>query len=370
MSTTRQSVIEELEEALSSRAIGYRADTLRRVTDLFLSGPADYSEGEVAVFDDVMVRLVEEMQTSVRAALAERLAAIPNAPQTLVRRLAADAAIEVAGPVLRVSKRLDDAALVENARTSSQDHLMAISQRSSISEAVTDVLIERGDRTVALSTVRNAGARFSSAGQEALVERSKEDGDLALGVWSRADVPHHRLLRLFSAASESVRKTLETADRQKVEFIRDIVADVSNEMQTRLRAQSRDYIAARQSVAELRRRGELDESVLENFALGGRFDETAVALSILCDLPIGAVERAMVNERPELVLLLARAIGLSWPTAKAILLLRAGDAGMSPPQREQSLAAFSKLRPETAAKALQFLRLRERALAARSGSDR
>ena len=93
----------------------------------------------------------------------------------------------------------------------------------------------------------------------------------------------------------------------------------------------------------------------------GKFDETTVALSILCDLPIGACERAMVQNRADLLLLLAKAIGLSWDTTKAILLLRAGRRGISPNELEQSLASFSRLRQETARKALQFHRLRERA---------
>lgn len=86
-----------------------------------------------------------------------------------------------------------------------------------------------------------------------------------------------------------------------------------------------------------------------------------MALSILCDLPIGACERAMVQNRADLLLLLAKAIGLSWDTTKAILLLRVGPAGMSTQERDQSQTSFLKLRPETARKALHFLRLRERA---------
>jgi hypothetical protein len=158
---------------------------------------------------------------------------------------------------------------------------------------------------------------------------------------------------------------LESADRQKTGFIRDIVADVSNEMQIRLRAKSRAYVTAEEAVTALHRSGELRESKLTEFARGRRFDETTIALALLCDLPIGAVERAMVNERTEPLLLLARAIGLSWPGAKAILSLRAAGAGENPQQQEESLAAFTKLKFETAVKALQFLRLRERALLAK-----
>jgi uncharacterized protein (DUF2336 family) len=355
------SIIEELDEALSGQTIASRAEKLRRVSDLFLEGPSAYSEREIALFDDVMMRLVDEMETSVRGELAERLAAVPNAPLNLMRKLAADQAIEVAGPVLANSPRLDDAALVEYARSKEQPHLLAISKRESVSEAVADILVDRGDRVVALSTVRNSGARFSEDARALLVERAKNDGDIAAGVWSRPDVPRHQLLRLFTLASENVRRALENTDRRKTAFIRDMVADVAERMQSRLRVQSRDYAAAQAAVREVFAAGRLNEAELIRFAKAGGFDETTVALSIMCDLPVGAVERAMVQDRDELVLLLARAIGLSWEATKTVLGLRSRVEGLTGFGSESALATFSRLRAETARKALHFLRLRERA---------
>lgn len=362
MTPERKTIIEELEEAISGQAIGYRAEKLRRLSDLFLAGSSRYTDDEVAVFDDVMTHLLDEMEMSVRSELASRFATLENAPVNLVRMLAADSAIEVAGPVLAGSPRLDDETLIGHARTKDQPHLLAISRRASIGEAVTDVLVERGDRAVALSAVNNGGARFSEAGRTILVERAGLDGELATGIWSRADIPRHHLLRLFTVASENVRRSLEAGDRRKTAFIRDLVADVTNSVQSRIRAQSRDYAAAQDMVRGLHEAGRLGKAQVEEFALGGRFDETTVALAILCDLPVGAIERAMVQDRADLVLLLARGIGLSWACARAILKLRKDAQGASAREIDDGLETFSKLRPETARKALQFLRLRERAM--------
>lgn len=352
-------IIEELEEALSSRAIGYRAEALRRITDLFLGSAADYGEGEVALFDDVMVRLVGEMETTVRAALAHRLAAIPNAPQNLIRKLAQDEVIDVAGPVLTSSERLAEDILVQTAATASQDHLLAISKRAIVSEAVSDVLVERGDRAVALSTVANAGVRFSERGHGMLVERSRDDDLMAVGVFARQDIPRQHLLRLFDVASENVRRTLQSVEGPSAKLLRDMLSDVSEHVQASVRRLSGDYTEARRAVEGLRRFGALDEAKVREFAATGRFDETTVALSVMADLPIEACERAMVQPRPELIMLLAKAIGLSWTTTKTILRLRAGAA--DPDDGNEQLAAFTKLRPETARKAVQFLRLRGRA---------
>ncbi|WP_170149469.1 DUF2336 domain-containing protein [Rhodoplanes roseus] len=362
--TTSRTIIEELEEALSNRAIGYRAEALRRITDLFLGSAADYGEDEISLFDDVMVRLIGEMETSVRAALARRLSEVPNAPRTLIRKLAQDDAIDVAEPVLTSSERLGEDALVETASTASQAHLLAISRRAAVSEAVSDVLVTRGDRDVALSTVANAGVRLSERGHGMLVERSKDDDALAAGVWVRRDIPRHHLLKLFTVASENVRRTLETVDGRSSKVLRELLSDVSGQVQASMRQPTGDYTEARRAVAELRRFGVLDEAKVREFAATGRFDETTVALAELLDLPIDACERAMTQPRPELVILLAKAIGLSWNTTKTILRLRGGNAALD--RSNEDLTAFTKLRPETARKAVQFLRLRGRVTQGRS----
>src|SRR5206468_4080675 len=114
-----------------------------------------------------------------------RLADMPNAPAGVVRMLAFDDDIEVARPVLSASERLAEHDLVANANSKSQLHLAAISERRSLSEAITDVLVTRGDRQVVQSVAKNTGARFSDAGFRMLVKRSSSDEALAVQVGGR-----------------------------------------------------------------------------------------------------------------------------------------------------------------------------------------
>ena len=102
---------------------------LTRITDLFVGGATRYSEDQIGVFDDVMVRLTSTIEAKARARLANRLAPIANAPASVVHMLAFDDDIDVARPILRQSERLDDSVLLANANTKSQQHLFAISQR-------------------------------------------------------------------------------------------------------------------------------------------------------------------------------------------------------------------------------------------------
>jgi uncharacterized protein (DUF2336 family) len=356
----REVLIEQLEAAFSHQTVGHRAEALRKVTDMFVAGAHAYGEKEIEVFDEVLGRLAASMETAIRASLAIKLAKIPNAPRNLVRALASDPAIEVAGPILTSSERVDEPCLVATARMGSQQHLLAIARRVVLSEIVTDVLLERGDHAVAHTTICNAGARFSDAGCRLMVERSKDDDELAAGVWSRVDIPRPHLIRLLTIASESVRRKLEAVDRTKAEYIRDMVAAAAAGIQDDIRAESREHGEAWTTVTGMQRRGELDESRLRAFAIDGRFEETTAALALLCDLPIGTCERAMTQDHDDLVLLIARAIGLSWETTKAILRTRAPN-GLSQFDSERALMSFGRLKPDTARKAVNFLRLRERA---------
>ncbi len=362
-----QSLLDELENGLANRDAAQWAEKLWGVTDLFVAGSHELSNEQIALFDDILCRLLDQIEMSARVAFGRRLATISAAPPRIVRALAFDDAIDVAGPVLSQSDRLDDTSLVENAKTKSQAHLLAISRRKTIAEAVTDVLIERGDGQVGLSVARNAGAKFSAFGHLKLVQRSRHDRNLALSVWARLDIPRQHLLQLFVDASGAVRQQFETADRRKAVFVRAVIAEASNQIQGITREKSATFEQAACHVRSLEQSGELDEAHLAAFAGAGKFDETAVALSIMCELPIEVIVRLMVQSRSEQMLVLAKAIGLSWATTKAILALEAGTRPVSTRELDQYFANFMRLRPETANQAIRFYRSRQRA-AASSGA--
>jgi uncharacterized protein (DUF2336 family) len=206
--TADVALLREVEAAATSVSGRQRSEMLRRVTDLFIVGAPQYTDDQIALFDDVFVRLALEIESSARALLAARLAPIPNAPPGTIRKLAFDSEIDVAGPILSQSERL--CALIENASEMSQEHLFAISQRRHLNAVVTDVLVERGDRVVAMSAVSNSGARFSEGGFAKLVGRSEGDDELAERVGARPEIPPLLFRRLLLAASEHVRAKLES----------------------------------------------------------------------------------------------------------------------------------------------------------------
>src|ERR1700684_3045884 len=94
-----QSLISELEDAIQSGSKDKRVDSLRRITDLFVSDANRLNDQQIEVFDDVLGHLIKRIEGKALAELSRRLSPINNAPIEIVRRLARDDDITVAEPV-------------------------------------------------------------------------------------------------------------------------------------------------------------------------------------------------------------------------------------------------------------------------------
>lgn len=95
----------------------------------------------------------------------------------------------MAGNVLATSSRLRTSDLVEIASTRGQDHLLAISGRTNLPEAVTEVIVDRGESNVIRKLANNASARFSDSGYSKIVARSEADSELIEILGLRVDLP-------------------------------------------------------------------------------------------------------------------------------------------------------------------------------------
>ncbi|HTV31400.1 MAG TPA: DUF2336 domain-containing protein [Xanthobacteraceae bacterium] len=184
-----QSLIAEVDSKLSNASTKRHSAILRRLTDLFLTGAETYSDDHVALFDDIIGHLIAKSDPAALIELSARLAPIRNAPRRLVGHLSRNDDMAISAPLLGNSSVLTDDILVEIAGTKSQRHLAAIAGRARISEAVTDILIHRGDATVARKVTDNQSARLSELGFVKLINRAKDDRGLAVAIENRTDLP-------------------------------------------------------------------------------------------------------------------------------------------------------------------------------------
>ena len=350
------SLLPELEDVVQHGSAEKRAETLRRVTTLFLDGAERFNDRHVALFDDVIGYLIDEIEAKALAELARRIAPVTNAPAGVMSQLAKSDDIEVAGPVLKQA-RLADPDLLYIAETKSQAHLLALSSRQGIGEALADVLVQRGDRDVAHSIANNRNARLSDSAFTALVKRAEQDGVLAEKVGMRTDIPPRLFRQLLVQATEVVQKRLLAQAKPETQAeIRRVLVKVSDEVAAK--AAPRNYTAAMAVVRALHKERKLTEADIVEYAKAGKYEEVIAALATICAVPVEVVDRLMSGERADPVLILARAANFGWPTARAVIAARPG----SKPTEQVIEAAhenFDRLTAATAQRVVRFWQVRQ-----------
>jgi uncharacterized protein (DUF2336 family) len=351
------SLIPELERVIQHGSRQKRVETLQRVTSLFLKGASRYKDEHVDLFDNVFGLLIAEIESKARAELSSRLAPVSNAPLNVLRTLANDDDIAVAGPVLKLAPRLAEADLIDVAKTKSQAHLQAISARRALGEAVTDVLVRRGDREVARRVADNRDARISEMGFSRLVKRAADDGILAEKVGLRPDIPAPMFGELLTRATAIVHERLIASATPELKAeIRDVLTKVAKEVGARVGP--RDYRAAQRVVLNLHRAGRMNEAALAAFCGDSKYEEAVAALAALAKVPINVVDRLMAGERPDPVLILCKAAGLGWPTVKALILAGPHGKDTSSQGLEAAFANYGRLSASTAQRVVRFWQVR------------
>lgn len=348
------SLINEIQDTTVSGLTKRQLRALTRITDLFVAGSGRYSRQQIELFDEVFKTLIAVIELKTRVKLARHLATNPDAPATLVRAFAFDDAIAVAAPVLSQSTVLSESDLVVNASTQSQGHLYAIAQRRTISEVVTEILIERGEPNVVHTVAENAGARISEGSFRELVVRAGDDAQLALHVGTRRDIPRHHFLKLLETASASVCSKIVAANPQFTGAVQGAVTEVIDDINLEVRNKSRDHAKAKRKVKRLKYWRELRETNVHAAARAQNFEQTVMALSVLAGCPIEMAERAVLNENPGVVQVVAKAAGCSWATVRALLLMTAADRRMSKMDLDRARENFERLETQTAKRVLEF----------------
>jgi len=312
---------ETLKELAREPSPAKRHELLRGIAAAFFTAP-QRSQTELSLFDEIMDKVLAEVEPLARHELAEHLADLDDAPRRTLVRLATDI-IEVAAPVLMRSPALTDDDLAPIAREHSQDHLMAIAQRTTLSERLTDILVERGNDHVATAVTANEGARFSETGFRTLAVRAEVSDGILNRLVMRGDLPEKIADSLVPILTKSIAAKIEAANAQIPDTsAHRMVNDARTVLADRLRA----------SVSRARPLAILNDQVNRgNMTLGEAVVELAdadelVALAVFLGTRIGLRSETLVRNLygagDETLMLICRAAALNVDAFSAIMRMR------------------------------------------------
>lgn len=338
------------------RSVEGRTRLATAVGDLYVEADDELTDRERALMTDILDQLIQDVEMSVRRALANRFAKLPNAPRELILKLANED-ISIAQPILIESGVLRDAELIDIIHHRTLQHQLAIAMRHGLSEIVSDALVETGSRDVIKTLLENSGARISRATMEYLVDQSRSVNEFQEPLVRRRDLPpelakkmaywvsaalrqhileHYDIdeLELEDAIDETVSETVASIDRQAEETKpADKVADLV----------AREARITPQTIIDTLRRGEI--ALFEAFM--GRWLEVGPEM----------VRRIVYEPGGEGLAVGCRSLDIPKSDFASIFLLsrkaRPGDKTVDPGELQKVLSFYDRVKPDAARAVVQ-----------------
>jgi len=294
-----------------------RAALARKIARLIPHLKSEESERIRDLTLETLEKLAQDQLARVRAIVAAEIKACKAAPADLVRRLARDPEMSVAGPLLEYSPLLSDADLLEIVNLARvQDVLMAVARRRNLSGAVCDAVIASMDIGATAALLDNAAANISKASLEALVDKAA-----AIEAW------HEPLVRRPNLSTRVMRRIAGFVSASLIEKLAarpGLEPQLAAELKLRSRraisegALEEQNTSAELAVREAAAHGALDDHFVAAAAELGQREVVHHALALLAHAELSAVLRLMESRNARAVTALVWRAGLQMRTAVAI----------------------------------------------------
>ncbi|MDO9498765.1 DUF2336 domain-containing protein [Falsiroseomonas sp.] len=137
-----------------------------------------------------LAMLVEDTAVEVRAAIADAVRDMPDAPRELILRLARDTAMPVAEPVIRLSPLLTEADLLALIATPPVPATRrAVARRPALSETLSDAIAQTADTPAVAALLANPSAAIREATLDRLVAGAGSRPSWQAALVRRAQLP-------------------------------------------------------------------------------------------------------------------------------------------------------------------------------------
>ncbi|MFC7050242.1 DUF2336 domain-containing protein [Emcibacter nanhaiensis] len=311
---------DELIRLAADKSVSARNELVENITDLFLTPGGRLNEHERALMNDILSKLILNVEQHIRRELARRLADSMDLSGELVGMLANDK-IEIARPVLEKNKLLQDAQLIEVIRNRTDAHRLAIAIREDVSAEVSDELIEHGSEDVVEALINNSSAEISEASMEYLVAESKSLDRFQEPLLSRQDLPPGLAFRMYWWVSAALRRRIIK------EFeVDETLLDDAIEMATKhsiQQAEEEDSVMdkALKLVRKLDDENKLNTTFVLQALRQEKVNLAVAGLSQIAGLSVKIVWRAFRERTGESLAVIAKSIGLSKEEFTSLFLL-------------------------------------------------
>ena len=246
---------------------------------------------------DALVALTADRAVRVRAAIADVVKQMPDAPRTLILQLARDSVVAVSDPIIRLSPVLEpDDLLRLLADPPNIVARLSVAQRPNLSETVSDAITATADRAAIRALLSNKSAVIREATLDALIALAPSNTDWHSPLVNRPLLPAHSARALSKIVVNQLLETLVN----RPDLDPDVTADLRHRVAVRLDPQpvmpvSQHEPTAEEALAEaqaLHRAGALYEETVIEAVCRGEARRVAAMLAVAAGVPLSVIDRA------------------------------------------------------------------------------
>jgi uncharacterized protein (DUF2336 family) len=347
-------LLKELPNRTSSES---RRELLREVTEA-LSGRTTL-ETDAAELDRIMASVASEFSTQVRKEFARLVAGSATHFTQAAAQFAMDE-IEIAAPVLQHSQALSEEVLLRVVAEKSQQHMLAVTQRSAVSPRLSHALVERGGDEVVFSLLGNEGADIANKTYDMVMQRADTSPLLQAGLVRRKSVPLDLLNELYLKTEAGLRQEIAAKFGQVAPAELEKAFERSRSRVTiRYRQLPEDIAAARKRLTELETQGQLVPPLLVSLLREGQAGRTTFILVFarLADVEFEVVQRAVDGPNLDTLALLSRGAGFDRRLFVTLAVgLDKSDGGLC--RAGEFSALYESVPVQAAQRALRFWKVR------------
>ncbi len=262
--------------------------------------------------------LARDQLTRVRQILSEALKDFADAPPEVIKKLAYDSELAVAGPVLQFSPVLTDEDLLEIIKNGPvKGGLSSIARRRALDNPISSAIAATDDDDAIADLLSNAGAQIREETLDNLISRGGKKELWHVPLVRRPKLSAQSAAKLAHIIAENLLETLETRDDlddKTMEAVRSVVQHrINGGSETMDRETSMDYLSIPPPLSvvnHLLEAGKLDQKVVSKAIQASDLAFVVAAIMVMSGLPLGVVQKIFASHNPKGVVALAWKSGL------------------------------------------------------------
>jgi len=342
-----------------------RRELLRQITDVFLAHPAERSDKESVMFDEIVGAVAADLETQVRIELSRKVADSTAPLRRTARRLAMDD-IAVARPVIERSRALTEEDILDVIEQKSQDHMLAVTKRPDIGEKVSSALVAKGDDHVVVSLLQNATAKINRQTYERVAERVETSPVLHAPFVRNANVPLDILNNVYLRVENDLRREIMRKFHGVSPSELEAALEISRtHLSSAYGALPADYSLGKEHIAKLEKAGALRPPVLVQLLREERHTAFLIAFAKMVDVEFDLGQRLVQAKDLDAIAMLCRGAGFDRGLFVTICIMVAGaGAGLS--KTEEYGQIYEQVPVAAAQRALRFWKVRAKNSAAQA----